>query len=60
MRIEERSCRVLEGSEKLDLSLLGSVEVGLAFQFTNRLSAGYSVENGAARRTNWLPKSFRV
>ena len=35
MRIEERSCRVLEGREKLDLALLGSVEAGLASDLTN-------------------------
>ena len=58
MRIEERSCRVLEGREKLGLSLIGSVEAGLAFRFTNRRSAGNSAENDTARRIKSTPEEF--
>ena len=34
MRIEERSCRVLEGREKLESALLGSVKTCLAYGVT--------------------------
>ena len=42
MRIEERSCRVFEGREKFDFSLLDTRKAGLVSDFANAKAIGLS------------------